>query len=530
MRAPIRRAQFAFLGVVLAALGMGWWRGAGEGTPEADSQTAEPQAASEQDGEVLTRGPIHEAFATPVSFDPEPGIIVSKEPPNAIEELPPDVKLEGENVVWIGGYWGWDPDRKDFIWVSGFYRAVPPDRQWMPGYWRKVEGGYQWNPGYWAPLEGKVEYLPPPPASVEVGPSSETPSVDHVWVPGCWLWIDGHYVWRAGHWYVPRPGWVYVPAHYVWTPCGFVFVDGYWDYAIERRGLLFCPVYFAGVVYTRPGFVYAHHVAVDTGLLTFHLFAWPHYHHYCFGDFYAGAYVRAGIYPWFSFHTSHGYDPFFAHHFWVHGRRDPQWIVKVHADYRFYRDNEDARPPRTLAAQRALVASRPKSPGAAAERIALAKPVSEMADAKQGPLRLAKLEESQRKEAARQAKEIRGVTSQRAKLETDAAAKPTSDPKTAKPVTRDLPRSSVVGKRSKELGASAAPPPTPERPRSSPEVKPRQPRPSRPKPEDLIEPKRSTETKPRNPKTGDRPKLREEGSRQEAKPKPKSGGRPKPRG
>jgi hypothetical protein len=36
--------------------------------------------------EVLTRGPV-EAFAETVTFDPEPGVVVAKAAPDAIEEL-----------------------------------------------------------------------------------------------------------------------------------------------------------------------------------------------------------------------------------------------------------------------------------------------------------------------------------------------------------------------------------------------------------------------------------------------------------
>src|SRR4029079_1874811 len=31
--------------------------------------------------EVLTRGPVHEAFAETVTFDPQPGVVVPKAPP-----------------------------------------------------------------------------------------------------------------------------------------------------------------------------------------------------------------------------------------------------------------------------------------------------------------------------------------------------------------------------------------------------------------------------------------------------------------
>src|SRR6185503_2341386 len=90
---------------------------------------------SEQGVEVLTRGPVHEAFAETVTFDPQPGIVAPKAPRDIIEEVPPEQRPEGANVTWIPGYWAWDDERNDFLWVSGIWRALPPGRQWVPGYW-----------------------------------------------------------------------------------------------------------------------------------------------------------------------------------------------------------------------------------------------------------------------------------------------------------------------------------------------------------------------------------------------------------
>ena len=114
--------------------------------------TAQADAQSQEQGvEVLTRGPLHEAFASAVSFDPQPGITVNTAPPQPIEEIPPDQRPAGDNVTWIPGYWGWDEDSSDFIWVSGIWRNLPPGRQWVPGYWADLGGGkWQWTSGYWA--------------------------------------------------------------------------------------------------------------------------------------------------------------------------------------------------------------------------------------------------------------------------------------------------------------------------------------------------------------------------------------------
>ncbi|HZU34312.1 MAG TPA: hypothetical protein VFA18_00300, partial [Gemmataceae bacterium] len=114
--------------------------------PDAGQPTSDPPPAP-QGVEVQARGPVHEAFAAPAA-QPEPTILVPKQPPEPINEMPPDTKPDG-NMVWIGGYWAWDDDRKDFLWVSGIWRSVPPGKQWVPGYWRQESGQWQWVPGFW---------------------------------------------------------------------------------------------------------------------------------------------------------------------------------------------------------------------------------------------------------------------------------------------------------------------------------------------------------------------------------------------
>src|SRR5262249_59024674 len=133
----------------------------------------------------------------------------------------------------------------------------------------------------------------------------------------------------------------WMPAHYVWTPSGCVFSDGYWDYSLRRRGLLFAPVVVQRAILARPGFAYVPGVVVDTATLVDHLFVRPRYHHYYFGDYYAANYLRAGIYPWFAFHASrHGYDPVFAYYQPYHARRDPHWVERLRDEDRLRRQPE----------------------------------------------------------------------------------------------------------------------------------------------------------------------------------------------
>ena len=54
-----------------------------------------------------------------------------------------------EDVLWMPGYWHWDDDRDDFLWVSGIWRTPPPNKRWVAGYWREEEQGAVWVGGFW---------------------------------------------------------------------------------------------------------------------------------------------------------------------------------------------------------------------------------------------------------------------------------------------------------------------------------------------------------------------------------------------
>ena len=192
--------------------------------------------------QVQTRGSVHEAFAEPVVYDPGPGPVVPTEPPQPIEEQPPDQKPEGDDIQWIAGYWSWDQDCGNcgnYIWVSGIWRLPPPGHHWVPGYWNQVNGGWQWAPGVWMTVDpADAEYLPTPPASIEAGPIGDPLAADSIWSPGCWHWTESRYAWSPGFWVAFQPNWSWVPDHYAWTPGGSLFVEGYWDYPLAQRGPL----------------------------------------------------------------------------------------------------------------------------------------------------------------------------------------------------------------------------------------------------------------------------------------------------
>lgn len=317
-----------------------------------------PSAPADPNAEVLTRGPVHEAYAMPVAAGQTAGVIVPRQPANPIEEVPPDMKPEGQNVTWIPGYWSYDDERRDFIWVSGVWRVTPPGYRWMPGYWQEAQGqGYQRISGYWMPDHlQETTYLPQPPNSVDAGPTSPAPDANGFWIPGSWQWRDDRYVWQPGFWMAYQPDWIWVPATYSWTPRGWVYVPGYWDYPLARRGLAFSPVYFA-----RPVAVYQPAICVDAGVFGVSLFARPAYGCYYFGDYYDDRYVALGIRPWFYYNSPRvGYDPLFGYYRWYHVSRlgERQWDVNLVGWHDYYRMHAEMRPPHTWAAQQVLLASR----------------------------------------------------------------------------------------------------------------------------------------------------------------------------
>ena len=209
-----------------------------------------------------------------------------------------------------------------------------------------------------------------------------------------------------------------MPAYYVWTPRGYVFVDGYWDYSVGRRGVLFAPVYFSANVYTQRGFSYSPSTVINPAVFASHLFLRPSYGHYYFGDYYAASYANAGFSPWFAFQTSRsGYDPFFAHERWQH-RQDRDWENRTAENFRNFRDNENTRPPHTWAAQRALNANAASSNNGA---VAMAASLDDLSKSKNSPFRFQPVNKAEQQQFGSHGQEYRKFLAQRQQLEANAA-------------------------------------------------------------------------------------------------------------
>jgi len=324
--------------------------------PAVGQEVAPPPAGADVEleggAEILTRGPVHEAFAEPYTVSVEAPLTVDREPPEPINEIPPDVMPEGDEVEWIPGYWGWDDERSDFIWVSGLWRNVPPGQRWVPGSWAQVANGYQWSSGFWTSADTTdVVYLPDPPASQEEGPNTAAPDDNHFWVPGSWQYASNDYAWQAGYWAPAYEDWTWMPARYVWSPFGSIYNPGFWDYNPISRGVLFSPVYFPN--YTYPQFVPQNVISVGPMLIS--LFVRPQYGHYYYGNYYGSDFAQSGIVPWLGVgqYGDYRYDPLLSFYQTGYFNGNGGFLGRVSGWHQYYRNHPDARPAMNFADMRA---------------------------------------------------------------------------------------------------------------------------------------------------------------------------------
>jgi hypothetical protein len=300
---------------------------------------------TEEDVEVTLKGPLHEAFARTVTLDPVPGPRVDRQPPDPIDEIPPEVQPEGENVIWIPGYWSWDDSQNDFLWISGLWRDMPPGRRWVPGYWAQDGAAWQWYSGFWVDAEQEsVNYLPQPPESLDLGPTSPAPSDNYFWIPGCWEYNGIAYGWRPGYWAPFVNDWVWVPSSYYGTPRGYVYCGGYWDYRLSNRGSIFASLRFRryGHYSYRPSYV------LNPGSLLLHLFVDSRTGFYLYGDWYG----YGAATPWYIGGSRRYYDPILTYNRWTYGSG---YTTRLAGWNTWFHSHPDHRPRHTIRDQDAFV-------------------------------------------------------------------------------------------------------------------------------------------------------------------------------
>lgn len=284
--------------------------------------------------QTYENGPVHEAFVTPISANLLLDAVDFQPPEPINERIPRQLDIQSE---WIAGYWKWDLNANDFIWVSGVWRRPPPGHQWISGFWKQYEGEWMRVPGYWSRYsEQHTDYIhvpPPDPLDENMAPPS---SSNYFWVPGHWYYMfDEHeYHWVPGNWEELDPHWVLVPAHYVWRPGGYVYVPSYWDWPVEERGTAYAPVLIDPDY--RYHVVFEPILVMDPDMIVRHLFLfYPDYlcflhHHYHFHvDFWHNFCCMP---PWWSWDTWWGFtwhDHWGLWWWYTHpGYPQPLWLTK----------------------------------------------------------------------------------------------------------------------------------------------------------------------------------------------------------
>src|SRR3954447_19478094 len=168
---------------------------------------------------------LHEAtlltpqVATPVHID--------KAPPTTIADRP-GIDAPETGAQWVDGYWDWDEEQKDFVWVTGTWRVSPPGRFWVNGSWKRDEQGWYRVPGFWSERKTDVRRDGPPSVGREdrTGPA---PSPDSFLIPGQYVPAGDGVVWRPGFWARSQPGWEWVPARWVRLSEGWTYREGHWE-------------------------------------------------------------------------------------------------------------------------------------------------------------------------------------------------------------------------------------------------------------------------------------------------------------
>jgi hypothetical protein len=408
--------------------------------------------------EALGRGPLHEAFAQPIPDGlPKPGEVVPKTPPAPIQEQPPEMKPEGDSE-WIPGYWQWDDDRSEFLWQSGTWRKPPPNRRWVPGSWNKTDNGYQYSPGFWAPENSDgLQYLPPPPAPLEAGPSTPAPGDDYTYVPGCWIYRDNRYAWRPGYWLQTVPNWVWQPAHYAWSPAGYLFVPGGWDYPPDQRGLCFAPYYFPGYAHRGP---WTPSYCLNLNTLFGSLFIRPGYSSYYFGNYFSAGYRRAGYTPWVDYRIGRGgaYDPIYGHYRALNAGR-PAWDRNVRGLYSDRYAGRVAAPPRTLVQQNTLIRdiNQNRVRNATVSQVTMLQPISRSAPRGSS---LVNVNRAERQQQLHSAAQFRSAAQQRVQAQHNMLSRreaPLRANATPRNVNLDLPKRERAVERSLQGGGTGQP-------------------------------------------------------------------------
>lgn len=185
----------------------------------------------------VDRKPIHEAFVTKITA-PIPIEVIAERPPAPRSETPPP--QPSSEMIWIPGYYSWDREANEFVWVCGVWRRPPANHRWVSGYW-KENGGWFWLAGFWQQELVQALYAQNPPPSMPEERPGNPPNDNSFWMNGYWEFDKANqkFNWLSGSWQAFDPQWVLVPAHWQWRPEGYLFHPSFWDFPLDARGVAY---------------------------------------------------------------------------------------------------------------------------------------------------------------------------------------------------------------------------------------------------------------------------------------------------
>jgi hypothetical protein len=197
-------------------------------------------------------------------------------------------------------------------------------------------------------------------------------------------------------------------------------------------------------------------IVLNLALFSEHLFLRPNYHHYYFGDYYAPSYHQHGFFAAYDHRSNrHCYDPLFAHQRWEH-RHDRQWEKNLAANFKYRRDNENARPPHTWDAMKKIDATNEDSKK---NHTKMATSLDQLSKKKDGPVRFQAVDKEDRQILAKRGKEVQKASKLRYELEAkggDTAALKSGE--AAQPIKMKRDKSPIAGKSLSQLKEDKAPP------------------------------------------------------------------------
>jgi len=248
-------------------------------------------------------------------------------------------------------------------------------------------------------------------------------------------------------------------------------VDGYWDYPLANRGLLFAPVYIRPAYRIRPQYVYSPLYVVPVAGLQASLFVRRGYGSYYYGDYYTPTYYNAGYSSWAGITIGNVtvgvarrqpiYDPLWGYYSVQH-RNNPQWTTSIIQVNTGRYQGTVPRPPHTLVQQTTVInnitnntvvnnttvnnTTVNKNTVVASTTLA-----ASIADVKKTntELKFKAVPQQERVQEQQHAKELRQVALERRKIETNLVAKgqvPTKATDAPQTVKLEFPRQSFNGR------------------------------------------------------------------------------------